>query len=165
MKKHYHHQKGSVSVELAMGFFGFWLMMMAWVEMSYLSYVNAITDLAIAEIGHSSKRENTDYHEAVLSRMTSENALWRFLVDEDKFTLSIRYYTNIGDFLDFDGKECIKDEGTEINLCGEPEDRAIAVYGLSYEFKSIFSYFITKGLDIHREVMVVQEYERDQFNY
>lgn len=43
------YQRGIASIEFALGFMAFWLMCMAWVEMSYLSYVSAISDLAISE--------------------------------------------------------------------------------------------------------------------
>ena len=54
-------QKGSASIEFVIGFMAFWFMCMAWVEMSYMSYISAVNDLAISEISRSAKKGNGQY--------------------------------------------------------------------------------------------------------
>lgn len=158
--------RGSITVEFSLGFLTFWLMIMCWVEMSYLSYVNAISDLAIAEISRSSKRLSDDYGQHVIARITEDNVIWRNLVDKDNFRLSMRHYADIQTLFDDDFREeCSPTEGEQIASCGQVKGGVITIYSLSYQMNTIFSYFVTDGMSIRREVMVVQEYERDQFDY
>ena len=47
--------------------------------------------------------------------------------------------------------------------CGTEEDSSIAIYHLSYEIGGVFTYFFDSTTLLSREVIVVQEYERDKF--
>lgn len=49
-------QSGVATIEFVGGFFAFWLMCMAWVEMSFLSYVSSLGDLAIATAARETKK-------------------------------------------------------------------------------------------------------------
>ncbi|WP_425557393.1 pilus assembly protein [Ferrimonas pelagia] len=149
-----------------MGFFAFWLLIMAWVEMSYLSYVNGLSDLAIAEVSRSSKRLNSGYGDHFLDQLNDSNAIWYSLVDKNKFRLSVRHYADLIElFDDAIAEECLPLEDETLATCGQVNNGAIAIYSLSYDFNSLFSYFTTQGIPITREVIVVQEYERDQFQF
>ncbi|WP_322803381.1 TadE family protein [Vibrio alfacsensis] len=155
-------QRGVASVEFAIGFFAFWLMCMAWVEMSYMSYVSAINDLAISEISRTAKKSSDDYMDIVQEVLHRENSIWNQVIDGDHFKVSIQYLDNIGDLTDFTG-QCDLVEEDLSKECGEADSAAIAVYHIDYAFQPIFSYFL--GLDglMSREMLVVQEYERSQF--
>ena len=46
-------QTGVATIEFVLGFMAFWLMCMAWVEMSYLSYISAISTVCSIHWGGS----------------------------------------------------------------------------------------------------------------
>lgn len=59
MRRNKRRNKGIASIEFALGFVGFWLMCMLWVEMSYMSFVSAVTDITISEAARQSKKART----------------------------------------------------------------------------------------------------------
>ncbi|MCF1437574.1 MAG: pilus assembly protein, partial [Shewanella sp.] len=56
------------------------------------------------------------------------------------------------------------DESIELE-CGEPKFSAIAVYAVEYDYQPMLSGFIAEPGMLRREVIVVQEYERDAFDF
>ena len=86
-------QRGVASIEFAIGFIFFWLMCVAWVEMSYLSFISSIGDLAISQAAlHSKRAQNTDdFLEDFKSVLNRSDSFMRYVVDAKDFTYSIRY--------------------------------------------------------------------------
>lgn len=68
-------QNGSASIEFVMGFMAFWFMCMAWVEMSYMSYISAINDLAISEVSRSAKKGEERYLDIVDEVLYRDNSI------------------------------------------------------------------------------------------
>ncbi|RTZ14464.1 pilus assembly protein [Vibrio aquaticus] len=155
-------QKGVASIEFAIGFFAFWLMCMAWVEMSYISYISAINDLAISEITRTAKKGSDNYMDAVHEVLHREDSIWNQVVDGDDFQVTIQYVESIKDLVNVD-EICSKVDVDESAECGNPDHAALAIYRINYRFKPIFSYFFTTQDLMSREMIVVQEYERSQF--
>ncbi|MDA0148803.1 TadE/TadG family type IV pilus assembly protein [Vibrio sp. LaRot3] len=155
-------QKGVVSVELALGFFAFWLMVAAWAELSFMSYVSAVNDLAVAEASRTAKKDTQDYIDHFYNRLDESDSLWSGLVDKSKFKASVRYVPDMN-ALNQVNAICEPAGGTQTTECGTPANSAIAIYYISYDFSGIFSYFFDQDTIFGREVIVVQEYERDQF--
>lgn len=150
--------RGASAIEFVGGFFAFWLMCMAWVEMSWVSYLSGVADLAIADTTRQVKTENEDYLEAFEEAINESGSLWSFFVDSENFRLSIEYLVDLEELEDTDNN-CIPEIGETVVECGDSE-AAIALYTLSYEYNSMFTYFTqTKGV-ISREMFLVQEYER-----
>jgi tight adherence protein E len=155
-------QKGTASIEFVLGFMAFWLICMAWVEMSYMSYISAISDLIVSESARESKTEEADYLESFNRAITENQSLWGSVVDPTKFTMSIQYLESVnelGGLVD----PCVVPDAEVTAECGESENRAIAVYRIDYRFSSIFTYFVDTESLFSREVIVIQEYERDAF--
>ncbi len=155
-------QRGVVAIEFAIGFFSFWLMCVAWIEMSYMSYISAISDLAIAEAARSAKVEQTDYLTTFNQVIRSSTSLWGGFVDERNFSYSVQYLSSIDDLVDYTAN-CIPQEGNSSVECGSVNNSAIAIYRISYDFHSIFSFFMDQTTVFSREAIVIQEYERDKF--
>lgn len=155
-------QKGVASIEFALGFFAFWLMCMAWVEMSYMSYISAIADLAISEASRDAKLQPDSYLSAFQSSLDKKIGPWAGIVDSGNFRISIQYLENISKLTD-QIAPCLVAEGEKSVKCGEEINSAIAIYRIDYDFDSIFSYFMDKTSVFSREVIVIQEFQRDKF--
>lgn len=155
-------QRGVVAIEFVIGFFSFWLMCVAWIEMSYMSYISAISDLAIAEAARSAKVEKTDYLVIFNQVITSSTSVWEGFVDAKNFSYSVQYLSTIEDLVGH-VDNCVPQAGNSSVECGNANNSAIAIYRISYDFKSIFSFFMDQTTVFSREAIVIQEYERDQF--
>lgn len=158
MKRH----NGVVTVEFALGFGLFWMMVVAWMEMSMMSYVSAISDLAISDASRQAKKETSSYISAFYQVLNESDSIWKNLVDEENFSASVRYVNSLDDLVAV-ANTCAVAEGSQTNTCGTESNSAIAIYSISYDYKSVFTYFLETESVFSREVIVVQEYERDQF--
>ncbi len=155
-------QRGVASIEFAVGFFAFWLMCMAWVEISYMSYVSAINDLAISEISRTAKKGSDRYMDTVQDVLHREGSIWNNVIDGDNFQVTIHYVKDIDELKNVTDQCQITDYQMS-KQCGDEEHASLAIYRINYAFTPIFSYFLgLQGL-MSREMIVVQEYERSQF--
>jgi tight adherence protein E len=166
-----HKQKGVVAIEFALGFMAFWLMCMAWVEMSYMSYVSAICDVTIAQAASAAKKTDLEkdtatnkkeYLSLFQNALKKNGNLWGNVVDTNKFHTSVRYLSSVEDLAQTENP-CIPDESTSQKVCGTANNSAIAIYHLTYDFKPIFTFFMDGTTVFSREVIVIQEYERTKF--
>ncbi len=160
-------QTGVASIEFAIGFFAFWLMCMAWVEMSYLSYVSAIGDLAISQAALHGKRldDSTQFLADFKSVLTKSNSLWKYVADADDFTYSIRYVSSYDDLSNVTATcEPSDDSDSNSTECGNASGAAIAIYHISYNAPTIFNYFLDDDTLFSREAIVIQEYQRSDFD-
>ncbi|MDN3681424.1 pilus assembly protein [Vibrio tapetis subsp. quintayensis] len=153
---------GVVTIEFALGFGFFWLMVVAWVEISMMSYVSAISDLAISEASRQAKKETSSYISAFYQVLNESNSIWKNLVDEENFSASVRYVNTLEDLVAV-ANTCAVAEGNQTNTCGTESNSAIAIYSISYNYHTVFAFFLDTESVFSREVIVVQEYERDQF--
>jgi len=163
-----HKQKGVVAIEFAIGFMGFWLMCMAWIEMSYMSYVSAICDVTISQAAKVAKKADVDENidaETYLSifnaALENSDSIWSGVVNTENLRTSVRYVSNINELVDTIDP-CIPADDETTAQCGSSVNRAIAIYRVSYDFTNILTYFMGQTTFI-REVIVVQEYGRSQF--
>lgn len=155
-------QKGVASIEFALGFFAFWLMCMAWVEMSYMSYISAIADLSISEASREAKLQPDNYLSAFRASLNKNIGSWAGIIDSGDFNISIQYLSNISDLVAQEDP-CLAVGNEADRECGVAADSAIAIYRIDYQFNSIFSYFMEKSSVFTREVIVIQENQRDAF--
>ncbi len=155
-------QKGVVTIEFALGFFAFWLLIAAWVEISYISYVTAIGDLAVSEASRMAKKDTQDYITVFNDVLNDSDTFWSRFVSSDNFTASVRYVRDLNE-LDAVTEVCAPATGGGTHTCGTETHSAIAIYYVSYNYDSIFGYFGDGSSVFAREIIVVQEYERDQF--
>ncbi|MUH96071.1 pilus assembly protein [Aliivibrio fischeri] len=155
-------QNGSASIEFVMGFMAFWFMCMAWVEMSYMSYISAINDLAISEVSRSAKKGEERYLDIVDEVLYRDNSIWNTVISADNFRVSIQYLPTI-EALESEKKGCPIPEGQRTRECGDEGNNALAIYRIDYDFHPIFSYVFSRSANFSREMIVVQEYERSQF--
>lgn len=136
---------------------------MAWVEMSYMSYVSSVNDLVISEISRTAKKHSGDYLETVHRVLNQESSIWNPIVDAKRFNVSIQYLQGLTELTAYTNK-CQMARSAGDAECGQARNAAIAVYHIDYEFRPIFSYFLgLQGL-MSREMVVVQEYERTFFS-
>lgn len=156
--------QGVAAVEFVGGFIAFWFMCMLWVEMSYMSYISAINDYVITESAREVKTEQAGYLLAFRQAIEDSSNLWGSIIDPANFRLSINY---IQDIAALEGLEnpCEIPDGQNVAECGNEENSAIAVYNINYDFNPIFTFFIDTETILSREVIVIQEYERDQFDF
>ncbi|MEZ8040440.1 TadE/TadG family type IV pilus assembly protein [Vibrio sp. 1F263] len=155
-------QKGVASIEFAVGFFAFWLMCMAWVEMSYISYISAINDLAISEVARTAKKGSGNYLDTVDKVLHREGSIWNQVVNGDNFQVTIHYSKNLSELASITD-QCSISGSQKFKECGDADNSALAIYRINYRFSPIFSYFFTTQNLMSREMIVVQEYERSKF--
>lgn len=166
-----HKQKGVVAIEFALGFMAFWLMCMAWVEMSYISYVSAICDVTIAQAASAAKKTDLEadtetnkkeYLALFQNALTNKGSLWGKIIDTSKFHTSVRYINSVEN-LAKTKEPCVPNEETGQKECGTANNSAIAIYSITYDFNPTLTFFLDKQTVFTREVIVVQEYERSEF--
>lgn len=168
MKRTSRKQKGVVAIEFAIGFFAFWLMVAAWVEISYMAYVGSMGDLAVAHASRVAKKEayadedTETYLKSFSSVIKESGSIWQHVIDTSKISVSVQYLDTLNDLLDV--KECVIPSDESSAECGTSANKSLAIYTIDYRYNSIFSYFSKFDGVMSREVIVVQEYERDEFD-
>ena len=155
-------QKGVASIEFAMGFLAFWFMCMGWVEMSYMSYISAINDIAISEASRSAKKGDGDYLKIIDGVLHREKSIWNTVTSADNFRISVHYLPSMS-ALEGVVEGCKIPKGQRTKECGEETNSSLAIYRIDYQFTPIFSYLFSKNANLSREMIVVQEYERSKF--
>ncbi|CCO49822.1 putative TadE-like protein [Vibrio nigripulchritudo SOn1] len=164
MRRNKRRIKGIASIEFALGFVGFWLMCMLWVEMSYMSFVSAVTDITISEAARQSKKSEDDYDKIFQSAVNRAGSVWGNVIDKTKLRMSVQYLASVKD-LESHTKPCKIPDKENIATCGVQKNSAIAVYRLDYRFSPMLTYFSDTSSLFLREVIVIQEYERDKFKH
>ncbi|MCV5900963.1 hypothetical protein OFN63_33245, partial [Escherichia coli] len=81
-------------------------------------------------------------------------------MDAKNFKTSIQYVKKLDDLHNYE-KICLGENGDELN-CSDAKDMAIAVYSISYDYTPIFNFFLNDKTVFAREVMVIQEYQREK---
>lgn len=158
-------QKGVSTIEFAMGFIFFWYMCAAWVEMSFMSYISATGDLAISRAAQIAKKNEGDISEFLTSFTTTleqNDSLWRYVSDSNSFSVSIQYLATFDALADYDGS-CEPEEGETSTECGSAEGAAIALYRFDYSYQPIFNFYLSGESIFSREMIVIQEYQRNAF--
>ncbi|MGF1756226.1 pilus assembly protein [Vibrio makurazakiensis] len=167
-------QSGIASIEFALSFMAFWLMCITWAEMGYMSYVSSVSDYAISEsvrdakvvIQDSQSRGNkqaTDFMQSFKQSIQAQGSLWGEMIDPNKFRLTIQYLKDVDSLSSYGGECEIEDDSLYELECGDSVHSVMAVYRIDYDFKPMLSFLIDTETLFSREVIVIQEYERDQF--
>ncbi len=156
-------QSGVASIEFALGFLMFWLMCMVWVEMSYMSFVSAINDVAIAEASRSAKVSSQGNYEQIFEQvLKNKHSIWQHIANSESFRISVQYVTDMDQLVSLEDK-CVVPEGQSSIECGEASKSAIAIYRTDYDYQPIFAYLLSGESVFSREVIMIQEYERSEF--
>ncbi|OOE34363.1 hypothetical protein BZG05_07875 [Salinivibrio kushneri] len=155
---------GVATIEFVGGFFAFWLMCAAWVEMSFMSYVSALGDLAISRAAqHAKKQKTEDFLPVFKQSLNDDSSLWHALIDVDNYRISVHYVNEYNTLATItEGCES-EDEDDRETVCGEPEEAPIAIYNVSYDYQPTFNLFLDKNTLFSREMIVIQEYQRETF--
>ncbi|CED58945.1 TadE-like protein [Moritella viscosa] len=161
MNKALRTQNGVATIEFALGLFPFWLLVCVWVEMSYVSYISGLTDLALAESSRSVKKDEDSYMNQFRQSIKSNNTLWSQFLDTSKFKVSVHYIASLKDLKNI--KSVCEPGEDEFKECGIEVNSAIAIYRVEYNYNPMFNYFLSDDQFLVRESIVIQEYERDEF--
>ncbi|CAM3794702.1 hypothetical protein VA7868_03104 [Vibrio aerogenes CECT 7868] len=166
---------GIATIEFVLGFMAFWWVCMAWVEMSYMSYVSALSDYAVSEAARIAKLDDsndcqsegcqTAYLQLFQSALQDQQSLWARFIDTSDFTFSIQYVKDQQALAQLGDNDCTVNTGESIKECGTAHHSTIAVYRVNYRYQPMFNYFLDSAQLFTREAIVIQEYERDQFEY
>jgi tight adherence protein E len=162
--------RGVATIEFAIGFIFFWYMCVAWAEMSFMSYISAVGDLAISSSAQTAKtysgtgteEELKEKFLAIFESELNNGSLWSYVAKADNFIVSVQYvdsYDTLATITD----SCEPEEGTTSATCGTAIDSALAIYRVSYDYTPMFNYFLDSNSIFSREMIVVQEYQRDKF--
>ncbi|MGY0217812.1 TadE/TadG family type IV pilus assembly protein [Endozoicomonadaceae bacterium StTr2] len=155
-----HGQRGATAVETALGMLAFLLMIFYWIEVSYMGFVSGLVDMAVSEASRDARTvPSHQYHTIFNNVLRSSNSIWSDFVDPGEFSLQTRYYKSVQAIT---AEDCEKDNPT----CNPQQNAPIAVYSVSYPYQPILGSLIAGpdfSMDITREVITIQEYERDMF--
>lgn len=172
-------QGGVAAIEFSLGFMAFFLMCMTWAEIGYMAHISSVTDVAISEAarqaklvsptydsnGRLSSNSSNEFMATFKNVITQESAQYGGLVDSNNYRFTIQYLKSIQELGDYVG-DCRGESDSSAELeCGSSEASAIAVYAVEYDFEPMLSQFIAVPGMFRREVIVVQEYERDAFDF
>lgn len=166
--KRFHKQKGVVAIEFILGFTIFWIVIVAWLEIAFLSYVTAVNDLAINEAARSAKKNSSSYMSTYKAVLDETDSIWSHFIDPEKVVYTVNYVKDITALAG--ATHCLPEEDEDgvtptFRECGSAPDMAIAIYYMSYDFEGLFSQFFDNRMAVAREIIVIQEYERDQFDF
>ena len=158
-------ESGVAAIEFVLGFTAFWTMCIFLIEIGYISYISSVGDLLISQAARQSKlySEDTNYLDQYKKVIEGDDSIWQFLVNKDNFRYSIRYvkdYDELSTIIDACESEDESVSGVE---CGTAEDAPIAIYRISYSYDQIFGYFGNTTDIFSREMLVIQEYQRSEF--
>jgi tight adherence protein E len=157
--------KGIATIEFAIGFIFFWYMCAAWVELSFMSYVSALGDLAIASATEQAKKyegDSKNFLTEFKNKLSDNNSLWSGLYSVDDFKISVVYLKDLDELSSYSFK-CFPKEGETSAECGTATGSAIALYRINYDYTPIFNYSVDSNLIFSREMIVIQENQRDKF--
>ncbi|WP_390502602.1 TadE family protein [Vibrio harveyi] len=163
-------QKGSLTVETALGLPILIMVLFTWFDLSVLTYSMGVTDHALTTAVMSSKKqgsshssENIDYQEIIENKLKSSGgALWSKVIDSSSVVTSVYYFQNLAAFVD-----CNR-SGEALSECSNAEkdktadksvNMPIAIYQLRFTYRPLFN-FVMPSMTINREMVAIQEYER-----
>lgn len=158
-------QKGVSTIEFAFGFIFFWYMCAAWVEMSFLSYISSIGDLAISRASQVAKKNEGDSENFIAifnGILRQESSLWSYVASSNNFKAAVVYLDSFDELVNYDGS-CEPEDGETSTECGTASGAAIALYRFDYSYQPIFNIFLSDESLFSREMMVIQEYQRAAF--
>ncbi|WP_261858144.1 TadE family protein [Photobacterium sanguinicancri] len=160
--------RGSISVEVALGLPVLILTVFAWFDLCVMSYAFAVSDHALnvatsetkklGKVGGGTAEDYEGYVESALA--TSSGILFPLVVKADSVKTDVHYFKNIDSLSTCSDKYKNIDDCPGVNK--KPKNMAIAIYSLSFQYKPVFSYFL-EPMNIKREVIAIQEYERCKF--
>ncbi|WP_077650929.1 hypothetical protein [Salinivibrio kushneri] len=129
-----------------------------------MSYVSALGDLAISRAAqHAKKQKTEDFLPVFKQSLNDDSSLWHALIDVDNYRISVHYVNEYNTLATItEGCES-EDEDDRETVCGEPEEAPIAIYNVSYDYQPTFNLFLDKNTLFSREMIVIQEYQRETF--
>ncbi|MTI15564.1 TadE/TadG family type IV pilus assembly protein [Sansalvadorimonas verongulae] len=157
-------EKGTVAIETAFGMFFFLFIVLFWCEISYMGFVSATLDYAIAETSRSARTAPAkDYRESFRRALRDSHSLWAPVIQVSKLSLQTYYYDTV---TELSSEHCPKTAEAFCSSKKRPKHAAIAVYRIQYSYEPFFaSLFSSNGAftTLSREVISIQEYERSSF--
>ncbi|WP_108652558.1 hypothetical protein [Dongshaea marina] len=153
------NQKGVVTIEFSIGFFVFCIFIFILFEISLIGLKSAVLDLALSESIRASKNQwaqasdslGDDYLESFneYKRQNKRNAIWKYFMDINSIKTHVEYYGSITELAN----------GSQNFNTKSP----IALYKIDYQYIPIFTSIFPK-INFKREIVEVQEYERNKFH-
>lgn len=161
-------QKGVISVEAAFGLPILLLMVLIWFELCLMVYAIAVTDHAITravsdtkKLGRADAISTINYDRAIRSAIRRSGGIFLpAVIDSQSIQSRIHY---------IDGYQTLVRCSTSVRefsscsgVSSEPQNKALALYEVAFEYSPIFN-FLLPSIEMRREVMAIQEYERCTF--
>lgn len=168
-------QKGVASIEFGLGFMAFFLMCMLWAEIGYIAYVSSVNDLAIAEAAREAKKVNPNasrsstqsaFMQAFKRVIREQSGIMGSVINPNDYRLTVHYYATLDEFAAHSGdisERCTQNDSKTETECGIANNSSLAIYQIRYDYQPMLSFFMDGSSAFTREVIVIQEYERDQF--
>ncbi|CAK2825166.1 pilus assembly protein [Vibrio cyclitrophicus] len=166
-------QRGSLTVEVALGLPVLIMVMFTWFDLSVLTYSMGVTDHALTSAvmrskkqGNSSNSKTVDYNQEITDSLNeSGGSLWSIVVERSSIVSQIYYFKNMADFVSCNKTGRPIDECSSVKIGSNNNnsiDMPLAIYQLTFTYKPLFN-FVLPEMNIRREIVAVQEYERCTF--
>ena len=149
-------QKGLVAIEFALAFPAFIMMVLLWVEISYLGFVSSVADMASTTATRQARGvdidlddNNATYDQVIQAVLNQTDSFWKNFIDPTKFTFTACYFKDIS----------AADLADLVGCNTDAKDNPVALFQVSYKHTPIYSIF-TGDINLSREMIVVLEFER-----
>ncbi|BDU36997.1 TadE/TadG family type IV pilus assembly protein [Vibrio nigripulchritudo] len=161
-------QRGVVAIEAAIGFPILILMILTWIELCLMAFAMAISDHAITravadtkKLGRADSIATINYDRAIRSAIRhSGGIIIPAVVEEGSIESNIYYIESYRALV-----RCSNSAQDFRNCSGvsnEPQNKALALYEVAFTYSPLFN-FLLPNIEMRREVMAIQEYERCTF--
>ncbi|MCG6461806.1 pilus assembly protein [Vibrio parahaemolyticus] len=157
-------QKGSITVEVAMGIPIILIAFFAWVELCTLIYAMGTVDdaftVGVKNVKKAGSWDSTEnYAQDIVNELTNYNsALGTNLIKEDSIDVNVYYFSNVRDL-----QKCSSSSYENISDCpyykASSRSNPIALYELNYSYHPMFSSWFP-DISLKREIIAIQEFER-----
>ncbi|MGF1686542.1 pilus assembly protein [Photobacterium japonica] len=147
-------QRGTTSIEFALGGIVLMLATFAIFEVCYHLYVVNVTESALRETIRGTKiyqgqHSHANYQAKFDAVLRNDDALWHFLVREDQFELSSTYFRTYRDLVN----------NTGLSSDEVPANYVLAEVTLTYHYTPMMDLFTLGKRDVSRTMLLNLEHE------
>ena len=154
--------RGVIAIETVLGlpflFMAIWL----WAEIIHLGYVSALLDYAVSESSRMVRAyPYRNYKSEFIRLLRNDSSIWHAFVDIERLTIETFYFSRVDQLGGYNKQP----DGNTVRPRSEPQNgRTIAIYRVAYPYRPLFhalAFSSNPVPTLRREVIAVQEYERD----
>ncbi|HAT8492649.1 TPA: hypothetical protein RQK84_000888 [Vibrio vulnificus] len=171
-------QLGVSSIEFSIGIIAFSALILFIFKIVYLVHLSSINDYAISQAIRASKKQSFSassglgtseqiFIRTFRNSITQSAGKFPLTINPMEFHIKAIYLKDLSNLTnissDLDGF-CPDNTTNNTVICGYQHNSPLALYQISYKIPPILPILFDSSGTFYREAIVIQEYERDQFN-